>query len=397
MKAEDAAITACLSHPVAFQPVFARIAGGASAGLFLSQLWYWHDKGADPDGWIYKTQSEIEEETCLTRWEQETARKALRQHGLVEEQKRGLPAKLYYRVNIAAVLEAIHALDAPYAGKAGVSRNQGCGKTASLSAEKPRSSSRQNPRQACGKTSGLLVESPQAILGTESTTQITSETTTPSRKATAAHRGDDVVVSAHRAPDMTVLGVLLPEPAKLAQSAPSGMNSPTETTVSSAAVERLVEKGVTRKVAQRLVCSHGDRRCMDWVAALSYSSYEDAARFLVRALEDGWSLPIAYLRALEDAQAQNKQRADMARRAEHQRIAREQADAENAAKEVVWNGLTDADRSRIEAQACAEISKGRLGEKMLRGHIGQAMIHNKCLNLAWDEAQPDQDHKADGR
>jgi hypothetical protein len=70
------------SRVVAYHPSFAAIAGGVTAGLFLAQLFYWHDKGSDPDGWIYKTQAEWEEETGLSRWEQETARRRLRERGL---------------------------------------------------------------------------------------------------------------------------------------------------------------------------------------------------------------------------------------------------------------------------------------------------------------------------
>lgn len=74
-----------LARPIAFHPALARAAGGAAAGLFLSQLFYWCDKGGHPDGWIYKDADEWERETCLTRAEQRTARNALRGKGLIEE------------------------------------------------------------------------------------------------------------------------------------------------------------------------------------------------------------------------------------------------------------------------------------------------------------------------
>ena len=46
-----------LTRPIAFQPIFARITSSATAGLFLSQLYYWHDRGNatfffDPPYWI---------------------------------------------------------------------------------------------------------------------------------------------------------------------------------------------------------------------------------------------------------------------------------------------------------------------------------------------------------
>lgn len=84
---------------VSYHTSVAKVVGGATPGLFLSQLLYWSGKGADPEGWIYKTQAEMEDETALTRREQETARKKLREKGVLEEDRRGLPAKLHYRID----------------------------------------------------------------------------------------------------------------------------------------------------------------------------------------------------------------------------------------------------------------------------------------------------------
>jgi hypothetical protein len=94
-------------RPIAFQPVFSKIGGGALAGLFLSQAFYWDERTKDPDGWFYKTQDEWERETTLTRREQETVRRKLIERGLIEEQKRGLPCKLYYRLNRQNIIIAL--------------------------------------------------------------------------------------------------------------------------------------------------------------------------------------------------------------------------------------------------------------------------------------------------
>lgn len=85
--------------PIAFYRPFADLAGSATGGLFFSQLMYWSGKGVDEEGWIFKTQHEWEEETFLTRSEQESARKALRKIGVLEEKKKGTPARLYYKIN----------------------------------------------------------------------------------------------------------------------------------------------------------------------------------------------------------------------------------------------------------------------------------------------------------
>lgn len=88
-----------LDRPIAFNPAFKKITGSTVAALMLSQAWYWAKRTNDEKGWFFKTQAEWEEETGLTRSEQETARKILRGLGILEDELRGIPATLYYRVN----------------------------------------------------------------------------------------------------------------------------------------------------------------------------------------------------------------------------------------------------------------------------------------------------------
>lgn len=83
-------------RPIAYHPILAKVIGSVTAALFLSQIAYWSDKGFDKDGWIYKTESEMEEETGLSRKEQETARKALVWSGILKEERRGIPARMWY-------------------------------------------------------------------------------------------------------------------------------------------------------------------------------------------------------------------------------------------------------------------------------------------------------------
>ena len=59
------------------------------------------------------------QETGLTRWEQETARRALRQAGLLEEWRVGMPAKLWFRVCPDAILRALQASVAHQGGDDG--------------------------------------------------------------------------------------------------------------------------------------------------------------------------------------------------------------------------------------------------------------------------------------
>ena len=86
-------------RPIAYHPDIARVAGGIKAGIFLSQLLYWSDKGKRLDGYIWKTQEDWETETALTRKEQEGARRELKSRGLLDEKLQGIPAKLYYKID----------------------------------------------------------------------------------------------------------------------------------------------------------------------------------------------------------------------------------------------------------------------------------------------------------
>jgi hypothetical protein len=96
-----------LQHPIAYHRVLASVGGGATAGLFLSQCWYWTIRTTDRDMWSCRTQAEWERETGLTRREQETARKKLKARGLLEERKSGVPAKLYFRLNLKMLARLI--------------------------------------------------------------------------------------------------------------------------------------------------------------------------------------------------------------------------------------------------------------------------------------------------
>jgi DnaD/phage-associated family protein len=87
-----------LDRPIAYNPAFRRITGSTVAGIFLSQAWYWSKRHKEDDGWFYKTGKEWEEETGLTRSEQETARKHCLRVGVMEEKLKGIPATMYYKV-----------------------------------------------------------------------------------------------------------------------------------------------------------------------------------------------------------------------------------------------------------------------------------------------------------
>lgn len=122
-----------LDRPIAFHRIFAELTGSVTAGLMLSQAVYWSGetksgerRTADPAGWFWKTQEEWFEETRLTRKEQETARKHLRGLGrgdVWEEQVRGLPRRLYYRLDLEKLQSLLLDMLAAQKGHAGMSES----------------------------------------------------------------------------------------------------------------------------------------------------------------------------------------------------------------------------------------------------------------------------------
>lgn len=94
--------------PVSFHRCLVPITGGVTAALMLSQA-IWTTQGLEPagEGWFSKSQDQWTEDTGLSRWEQETARRALRKAGFLEERRAGMPSKLWYRVRPDKVWSAL--------------------------------------------------------------------------------------------------------------------------------------------------------------------------------------------------------------------------------------------------------------------------------------------------
>ena len=83
---------------VAYSPHLARAVGGATIGLFLSQLLFLSDKGHDPNGWVYKSEQEMGRETGLTKREQQTARRKLLALGVIQIVRQGFKFTYHFRI-----------------------------------------------------------------------------------------------------------------------------------------------------------------------------------------------------------------------------------------------------------------------------------------------------------
>jgi len=173
----EQAIRAILTdRPIAYHPAIAEAVGSATAGIFLSQLLYWTPRAQDKDGWIYKTRDEIRQETALTRWEQEGARKVLRKAGVLKEKRQGIGNVLYYRVDIEALVRLLGKEERGQSDPEDDSFPSDPDQPTNFrKEEKPPSGRRKNLPLEGGKPATQKEEKPPPIYVTENTTENTTE------------------------------------------------------------------------------------------------------------------------------------------------------------------------------------------------------------------------------
>jgi hypothetical protein len=101
------------NRTVGYSPDLARIVGGATIGLFLSQLLFLSDKGANPEGWVYKSEAEMTQETNLTKREQQTARRKLLALGVIAIMRGGWKNTYHFKVLWEKLYQVIAGIKRP--------------------------------------------------------------------------------------------------------------------------------------------------------------------------------------------------------------------------------------------------------------------------------------------
>lgn len=102
-----------LGRVVAYHASFTLLPGVSVPGaVFLSQAFYWsrNTKAEERGGWFYKNQrgrDSWESETGLSPKQQANARRSLVEIGVLEERRKGVPAKMWYRINCERLLELL--------------------------------------------------------------------------------------------------------------------------------------------------------------------------------------------------------------------------------------------------------------------------------------------------
>lgn len=148
-----ALIEAMNDRPIAFNRHYVALGCGINGALMLSQMVYWSKRTKDQNGFFYKTQDEWMDETGLTRYEQESARKRLKELNFISEHKHGVPCMVHFKVNHEALYSAL----IQYV------ENQQTGMW-------------ENHKLDCGKPANKNAENQQT--NTENTTENTTEITT---------------------------------------------------------------------------------------------------------------------------------------------------------------------------------------------------------------------------
>lgn len=107
MNPEQQALDARLGLPIYFHSVYAAMTGSVTAGLLLAHMR--HCASSAESGWVLKTQREWTEETGLSVREQASARRRLRDLGIIEEKRQGIPPKGCYRFNFETFRDSLNA------------------------------------------------------------------------------------------------------------------------------------------------------------------------------------------------------------------------------------------------------------------------------------------------
>lgn len=97
-----------MEEPICIHRPLLTLTGSVTAALMLTYANYqMQDLPPGSDGWFCKSQDEWQAELGLSRFEQESARKILRDMEVLEEKRTGMPAKLHFRVNGRKLLQIL--------------------------------------------------------------------------------------------------------------------------------------------------------------------------------------------------------------------------------------------------------------------------------------------------
>lgn len=86
---------------VTYHVAVAEALDSIAAAILAEQIAFW--QAQSEDGWAFRTQEQIQEYTGMKRDARDGARKRLKQRGVLEEKLEGVPARLFYRLDLDAL------------------------------------------------------------------------------------------------------------------------------------------------------------------------------------------------------------------------------------------------------------------------------------------------------
>ena len=90
---------------VTYHIAVAEALDSVAAAIFAEQIAFWQARS--DDGWAFRSSDQIKEYTALTRRVQDTARKKLKDAGVMEEKIDGAPPRLYFRLDLDKLSQLI--------------------------------------------------------------------------------------------------------------------------------------------------------------------------------------------------------------------------------------------------------------------------------------------------
>ena len=90
---------------IVFSPKVAKVVGNVDTAIFLHQMLYWWERKTS--NYVYKTIAEFQNETLLSRFQQDASIKKLVELGFIEVFLQGSPPKRHFKVDIDKILEAL--------------------------------------------------------------------------------------------------------------------------------------------------------------------------------------------------------------------------------------------------------------------------------------------------
>ncbi len=242
---------------IAYKTDLAHLCGSVTAGLLLSQLWYYTNQATvkERDGWFWKTAEELKAETGMGRYELEKARKTLKGMGLLQEELRGVPATIWYRLDKERLYALLHAYaKGTYRGGEAVTAptNQFAVNQQTENAVNQQTGLVETSKPDCYKPADKVAIKPESIPENHRESQRQQQQTP---QATDTENNESVVVS------------------------------------SASLVGDLVAQGVTKAVALKLIETHGESACRVQLDALPRRKCTDPAATLVSAIREEWEVP----------------------------------------------------------------------------------------------------------